>query len=166
MSIRCDDLFWNRAVFLSRCCAALMHLFSPRLRLVRHGSWCGQALRRLKSSYSFNGRCLRQQRPRRGRHQPHQQCALAPGGLHGALQGRLHAPPGRVPSVVQVDARLRARRVGEAARARDEAGGAGHLRHQVARLQERAVPFYGLLDKENCVIARLFPMLRRRLNMA
>lgn len=110
MSIRCDDLFWNRAVFLSRCCAALMHLFSPRLRLVRHGSWCGQALRRLKSSYSFNGRCLRQQRPRRGRHQPHQQCALAPGGLHGALQGRLHAPPGRVPSVVQVDARLRARR--------------------------------------------------------
>lgn len=55
---------------------------------------------------------------------------------------------------------------GEAARARDEAGGAGHLRHQVARLQERAVPFYGLLDKENCVIARLFPMLRRRLNMA
>ncbi len=34
---------------------AQMHACSPCLRLVRHGSWCGQALRRLKSSRLFSG---------------------------------------------------------------------------------------------------------------
>lgn len=40
---------------LLRYCSAQMYACSPCLRLVRHGSWCGQPLRRLKSSRLFSG---------------------------------------------------------------------------------------------------------------